>query len=730
MEYISASSVSESDPGGKAELTVWNRLKRCFDADERGVLYHQYPIVANDGDQFDRKPDFVLLHDEIGLVVLECKGYTIDQIERIEGDTWVLQNITQRTASPLEQARGQGHQLRDHFKREPALRSDTGNCCIAMTPIVVLPKIDRSEWNDRGFSGPSEPRIITGDELGPVTLRDRLASFPDFGSLSDTQYETARNVLACGQVLSTNDGQPRENPRTKAEYYDTVTQGIRGLDKDQEKIGLRIPPGPQQIRGIAGSGKTVLIAMKAARMLADPDDWETVHDEYPRIAVTFSTKSLYEHITELVERFYQLFTGQSLNDAEADIDIIHGWGGHKTGNGVYYQIANATPGATYRNYTEANDAFPDATDLQEAVAAEVRLNEHIPELWDAILIDEAQDFGPEFLNMCREALTDANRLIWAYDEAQDLGSLEAPSPKNVFGTDGDGELIMDLSGTYKNGPQKTYIMRKCYRAPRSLILTAHTLGMGLKRAERPVQTITRQKGWNNLGYEIDGDFRKIGSEAVLTRPTDNSPHPLQGVIDPSSLLSHRSFATKEDELQWVATQIRNDIFEEGLEPEQILVIPLSGQRREGDKNKNYVRDTLGDYLSQDDIGLNATWEHKNKQFTKPGMITLARINRAKGNEAASVYVLGADSVTEETWRGQEIQRRNQLFVALTRSRAWCSITGTTPTAPMHEEIEATLAEVQQQEPRISFDVPDATEVDNELETDTTDLENAAIDDYL
>lgn len=730
MEYISASSVSESDPGGEAELTVWNRLKRCFDTEERGVLYHQYPIIEKGGNRFDRKPDFVLLHDKIGLVVLECKGYTIDHIEQIKGDTWHLKNMTQRTASPLEQARSQGHYLLSYFQREKELCSDTGQCCVVMNPIVVLPNIERAEWEDRGFSGPSAPRIITGDELGAVTLRDRLGSLPNFGSLSESEYRTARDVLSCGQVISGTHGHPPENPQTKSEQYESVTTGIRGLDVDQQKIGLKIPPGPQQIRGIAGSGKTVLIAMKAARMLADPDDWETVDAEYPRIALTFSTKSLYDHITELVERFYQRFSGQSLSESKIGIDIIHGWGGNKAGDGVYYQIANETPGVKYRNYGEAQRAFPDADDKQEAVASEVRLTENIPELWDAMLIDEAQDFGPEFLNMCREALTDANRLIWAYDEAQDLGSLEAPSPKNVFGTDENGEPILDLSGTYKNGPQKTHIMRKSYRAPRSLILTAHVLGMGLKREEGPIQTITRQDGWNNLGYEIDGDFRKIGSEAVLSRPTENSPHPLQGGIEPESLLTHRSFAAKEDELRWVAEQIRSDIFEEGLEPEQILVIPLSGEQREGKKSKEYVRATLSDYLNQDDIELNHTWQEDNKKFSEPGKVTLARINRAKGNEAASVYVLGVDSTTEEEWRGEEAQRRNELFVALTRSRAWCSITGTRPEAPMHEEIKATFEEVQQEEPRISFEVPDSKNLDNELETDTEELVNAGLDDFL
>jgi len=728
VDYISASSVSESDSGGEAELTVWNRLKRCFGTDEEGILYHQYPIIEKGGNRFDHKPDFVLLHKELGLVILECKAYSIENIEQIESDTWKLRNMTQRTASPLEQARQQGFHLMSFFQREPELRSG-GNCAVSMSPIVILPNIDRNEWESRGFTGPSSPRVITGDELGPVTLRNRIGSLPASEPLTQSQYEAARDVLSCGQAISGVHGTPTEDPEIKGEYYDQVTTGIRGFDQNQQEIGMQIPDGPQQIRGIAGSGKTVLVAMKAARMISDPADWTETKQEDIRIALTFSTQSLYNQLTELVERFYQQFSGQSLDEAAATIDIIHAWGGNRTGEGIYYRLANEIDDVPARTYPEAKDAFPDADDYQEAVAAELRETGMVPSRWDAILVDEAQDFGPEFLNLCREALTDANRLIWAYDEAQDLGSLKAPSPTNVFGTDENGDPVLDLSGTYKNGPQKTHIMRRSYRAPRSLLMAAHALGMGLKRDEGPVQTITRQDGWENLGYEIDADFRKSGSKAVLTRPKSNSPHPLQDTVSPSDLLTHHSFSSKLDEIEWVAEQIRLDIFEQGLDPEQLLVIPLAGKKRQGEKNREYVAAELRDELTGSDIIVNSVWDGDKKVFNVPGEVTVSGINRAKGNEAASVYLLGVDSVTEETWRGSALQRRNQLFVGLTRSRAWCSLTGTSPDTAIHSEINSVFGAIQQTEPTLSFSVPDSGAVDNELEADTEGMENASIDQF-
>lgn len=148
----------------------------------------------------------------------------------------------------------------------------------------------------------------------------------------------------------------------------------------------------------------------------------------------------------------------------------------------------------YKNYSLASREYPDADDLQEPMIKEVLEAGDIPQIWDDIPVDEAQDFGPKFLNMCREAITEENRLIWAYDEAQDLSSLTAPSRKNVFGVDEDGNAVFDLSGQYRGEPQETFVMRKSHRAPRLLLMLAHTIGMGLKREDDPVQAITRQDG--------------------------------------------------------------------------------------------------------------------------------------------------------------------------------------------------------------------------------------------
>jgi superfamily I DNA and RNA helicase len=713
MDFI-ASTVEDSEPGAEAELEVWERLKEAFSGEDYGVAYHKYPVIDKGGNRFDHEPDIVLLHRKYGLVVVEVKGYQIDHIDRIEGHTWRLQNIAQETAKPHEQARNQANFLRSFFVREPELVGDRG-CKIPVNQLVALPNITRTEWEEAGFDGPAAPRVITADELTPAPLRAAFEDLKTFGPLDRDELRAGLDVLSCGQPISGASLPPIENPETKSDHYEQVVEGLNGLDLQQQEIGVQIPPGPQQIRGIAGSGKTVLLAMKAARMHEKHPDWD--------IVFTFYTKSLYDHLTELVSRFYEHFT-----DSEPNFDklhVMHAWGGEKAGGGVYYRLATQSK-TKFRTYSTAKTEFSD-TDLEPFEGCCKRLLDYgdIEEQFDAILIDEAQDFSPAFFNMCREALRDPERLIWAYDEAQNLSSLSAPSPINIFGTDESGEPALDLRGQYKRGIQKSQIMRKAYRAPRNVLMVAHAFGMGLKREGGPVQTITRQEGWRNIGYQVEADFRRYGSEATITRKKAQSPHPLQDVEEAEPFVKCRGFTSKQDEVEWVAEQIHEDVNQGGLDPEQVMVIPL------GPNGRGHAHYMLREELEEYDIDINCVWNNNDhKEFAKEGEVTVPRINRAKGNEAASVYVMSVEAVENDDRNKGPVQRRNEAFVAITRSRAWCTISGQLDgRKAMFDELHDVIAEANRENPEISFEVPDPQSLEHELEEDTEEYDDASLTDF-
>ena len=743
MEFV-ASGLAATHAGVDAEDEVWTCLKAAFGSEVDGVAFRRYPVVDEADGRFDRELDVVALTREHGLVVLEVKGFTSEQIDRIEGERWVLSGTSQDVAAPYTQVREQGFRLLSHFTKEPSLMDRRANCVVAMHPVVVLPNVTREEWIARGFDDlPAAPRIIAGDELTPAALRERFRSLPDTEALSASEYADARAVLSGGQPISgerfptergdapgdggsgdgTNavasaaeDGASSVGP-TRGSLFEEIESGLKRLDEAQERFGLQVPDGPQQVRGIAGSGKSIVLAQKAAGMHARNPEW--------RIVLTFQTRALYDAVREAVERYYAYF-------ADGDVDwsrlqVMHAWGG-KTSRGLYYDAAQAA-GVAPRTFPDARAAFADADGGLLANCCEEVLESGRPqERYDAVLVDEAQDFDPGFLRLCRAVLKPPKRLVWAYDEAQSLQTLEAPSPTAVFGTDDAGDPVVDLQGQYEGGVQKSVVMRKAYRTPRPVLLTAHALGMGLLREAGAVQALTTQRGWESLGYEVErGDFRRHGEPVEVVRPDEHSPHPLRDREAARPFLSVTRARSRAGEVQHVADAVARDVHEQGVPAEEMLVVPLGdvGESRE-------FGDRLRDALAERGVDSNRVWTGDVDDFREDGAVTVSRINRAKGNEAASVHVACVDRVADDDRRADLVTRRNELFVGLTRTQAWASLSGVDHA--VFDEIERVREQATGPFPALEFPAPTPDDLDRRMGEDAADGRergdgNATLDDF-
>ncbi|MFD1645863.1 NERD domain-containing protein [Haloarchaeobius litoreus] len=712
MEFI-ASGEGGDHAGVDAERTVWRAVTRAFGPGDRGVAYWRYPIVSPDRASFDREADFVLLHEEFGLVVVECKGYRLDHVAAIEGDRWRLQGTRQSTATPYTQARDHGFRLLNHLDGEPALSDERGNPTVPANFLVALPNVERDAWDERFGSLPSAPPVLTADELTPGGLRDRLAGTAG-GPLDAATYGAARAVLSGGQPISGDarpevaDGPSPEDASTKAELYEHVAGGLKRLDAKQEAIGLQIPDGPQQIRGIAGSGKSVLLAQKAAQMHARHPDW--------RVVVTFQTRSLYPTVIETIRRYHEHYTGE---DPDWDrLQVLHGWGG-RTRRGLYYEVAQAT-GVEPRTYGDARSAFDRADgDLLAQCCDEVLDAGPVPERYDAILVDEAQDFEPPFFRLAYAALEPPKRLVWAYDEAQSLQTLSAPRPTDLFGTDPDGTPRVDLQGSYEGGVQKSQVMRTAYRTPRPVLMLAHVFGMGLLRDGGAVQALTTQSGWEDIGYEVEGDFRQYGSPVTLRRPAEHSPHPLAGVDAARPFVVTETFADRGAELDAVADAVRRDVTRHGLAPERIAVVVLGPVHDSRDWGES-----LADRLRRRTVEPNLVWDGDPDVFDREGAVTISRVNRAKGNQAAQVYIVGLDTVADGSRSADLVQRRNEAFVALTRTKAWCTLTGVdrddAPTDRLFSEFDEAVAGTTGRPPVVTFPAPEPANLQRTMVDATLD----------
>jgi len=676
--------------GEVGEQKAWDTVRDAF-ADRDCIGYWRYPIFSKVG-KSRKEPDILIADSQLGLVVIEIKSVTIDQILTISGHRWEFQNFYTASSNPYEQAENQLFALLGYCDREPTLRRRvTGRA------IICLPLITEEQWYQSGFYQlPSCPPLIFQDHLRPsvslggsfVKLIEQTIPVIKGCHLAVEQWQLLQAVISGTPVFRNQRSsllyqQRKHNTskQTRANILAEVRQSLSAYDLQQEHIGKAIPPGPQRIRGIAGSGKTVLLCQKAAHMHLKHPDWD--------IAFVFFSRSLYHQIIAQLDKWLRRFSSGEVrySPKNSKLRSLHAWGA-KSQPGLYSSICQA---AGIQRLTANDTQSKQPNEALAEVCAHLLHNTVVPTLYDAILIDEGQDLMVDdqlkfqgkqpFYWMAYQALRpvdtaqpEQRRLIWGYDEAQSLESLKIPHASELFGE----ELGHLVTGQYSGGIRKSEIMQRCYRTPGPILTAAHGIGMGLLRRGGMLTGITRAEDWRAIGYEVTGCFIP-GQQITLKRPPENSPN-LVPQIWQGPVLELIAYRSRQEELTALANNIIYNLRHDGLKPSREILVIILGSGFEAMKLETAVAEFL---ISQGiDIYIPSTVDcnilkaekaHYNpNKFWCEGGVTVTRIHRAKGNEADMVYLVGLDNIAKDE---SNLQLRNQLFVALTRSKAWAKLSG-------------------------------------------------------
>lgn len=669
----------------KGQRLAWNYLKRAFEGDE-GIAYYRYPVFTGRGSE-RREPDFLVVTRRFGIWVFECKGARLDNIEEINGQEWVMRRWYAERMSPVQQTEDQMFEVKALVERDRALRS----LGIVFDYRVLLPFISPSEWDASGFAANPSARgvVLVGEQMDRPGLRSELrehglAHMPE---LTDAQWEQLKAVFR-GEV---SQGEPRSVPAaaptaSPLRVIHAVESRLRQLDEAQERVAQEAPEGPQRIRGLAGTGKTVLLARRAARLHAAHPDWD--------IGFVFFSRALYQQVRGLVDRSYRDLTTDAVDPDR--LRVWHAWGG-KDLTGLYREAAlrweqrplNLNDAKRALGSAHAGPAgFEWVCDQLEAALENVEVEPFL----DALLIDEGQDLPMSFYRIAYRALRPPHRLYWAYDEAQGIGNLIVPRAGEIFGNHDDGRARVDLSGAYSSGIQKAHNLNRCYRTPAAVLSVAHAFNMGLQRDGGPLQGVTTRNEWELLGYRVEGDFSNAsvaaGNEITLERSADACGHPLDdeafGMRDARrGQLEIVPVATEAEIATTVVAGIRADL-DAGLEPHDLLVVTLHGAKP--------AAATLHRALEAAGIPAFVAGDDKERSsFRRTGYVTVSTIWRAKGNEAWKVYAVGLQVADAGRCADvqEELVKRNQAFVALTRAKIWCVAVGTA--GPAMSELAALAA---------------------------------------
>jgi superfamily I DNA and RNA helicase len=398
--------------------------------------------------------------------------------------------------------------------------------------------------------------------------------------------------------------------------------------------------------------------------------------------VTFNTRSLKKQFENLITTFV-------LEQANAEPDwekvrILNAWGapGGKDRAGIYYEFCK-DHGVEYFDYRSARTKFAGNREFEGVCEIALESAKQFSPKYDAIFVDEAQDFAPNFLFLCYELLKAPKRLVYAYDELQNLGIRSLPPMEEIFGANADGSPRVVLHPVEPGKPKQDIILDTCYRNSRPVLTTAHALGFGIYRKKGLVQIFENSHLWLDVGYKVARGELEDGKDVALQRTPESSPEWLEKHSTTEDLISFEVFDSDEAQTARLIEGIAENLTTDELLPDDIIVInpdPLTTKGAVGVARRTLMQMGVNSNL--------AGVTNSADSFSEPGTVTFTGIFRAKGNEAAMVYIINAQDCFSAFLPRDLARVRNRLFTAITRSKAWVRVLGVgSQMAALKEEFE-------------------------------------------
>lgn len=591
-----------------------------------GLILYKFPSIK----ELDKKavtPDILISHPKLGIVLIITASVQVFRNGEYDQFIDKLEMIDNYIFTAL--------------MRNRALKQNARNLKFAISTIGYCPNlIEDVDAENIYLSSNVVLNFLKSieEDCTEDVLQDAIA----------TLEQATAIIKPKERILEENDN------NTKARLLREIETQVARFDDEQRLSALTLLNGPQRIRGLAGSGKTIILCLKAAHLhMLDPD---------AIILYTFYTRSLYDYIKQLITRFYMKMTDGQIPDFDNKVHVMHAWGGARV-PGVYYNACRAN-GILPISYGEAKGHGNAFKYVCEQFIERTKYN--ACKMYDYVLMDEAQDFDVSFYQLCRSVVKD-DHLIWCYDEVQNIFDVILQNPKETFANEYDPNGI-DLLSEQKKHPllRNDIVLHKSYRNVKKILVLAVALGFGIYN-DKLIQSLENNEHWEDLGFTVlEGDCSK--EEKVIIKRND-SASPL--VIEDKKIKDYIQYyeaPTFVDELDWVAENIKSAINVDKLRPEDIAVICLD------ERNVFNYFNGLEGRLAADSIGVyNVVDRDYVKGFYKEGKVTLSSVFKAKGNEAAMVFVVGCDIFDSQ----KDLRTmRNKVFTAFTRAKIWLRVSGT------------------------------------------------------
>lgn len=335
------------------EEKVLRMLKKLYTNAEHEVYIYVQQIVSG------KRPDFIIFDSKRGIGIIEVKDWSIGYIKELSKTEAILENGKDR--NPL-------YQVKTYYKIINGLLCTNEDIDVMdnIFGIAMLVDLSESDIINGGFKEylNQPPMIcITSDKMSLIGLDD-LFNFNDIHIKEDTLIQLRTTLFPEIKIVK----------RDEDEGSNKVD--IKALDESQESFARRIPLGNYMVSGIPGSGKTVMLMARAVHLVKENPNWNV-------LILTYN-KSLRKKLKSNLDKLARDINN-NLFHKDINIDNIEILNFHQ----LTYRLTN---GMKKPSNIDSNDWW-NINVVEEA-------SKIASPQYDAILIDEYQDFRDNWIKLC------------------------------------------------------------------------------------------------------------------------------------------------------------------------------------------------------------------------------------------------------------------------------------------------------------------------------------------
>lgn len=391
------------------------------------------------------RPDFVILNPKTGIAVFEVKDWNLDAMiyyfKSQPGKPPVLmakkdgKEFSRQSDNPVEKVYRYKKEIYDLYC--PRLRRSSGLALI--TAGVIFPFADDNRVETLFYPSREFRGMLGYEKYYPISGMKALQSgdlskvFPE-GKKTSSYYmnsEMAKDLKSwlVEPDFSSTQRTPLELDETQKEYATT-----------------RTTTGYRRIKGSAGSGKSLVLAARAAQLASEGKDV---------LVVTYNIM-LWHYLRDMAVRWIP--TGNVNMRGDITWLNFHSWCKRVCQESDYEEEYKAIWRRHHMDEDEMITTGKDITSPLDEVSKLVGSiidvdNEEIVKKYDAILVDEGQDFLPEWWNILRKVCKKNGEMLLVADATQDIyGTAKSWTDQAMIGAGFKGEWAK-LKFSYRMPPK-------------------------------------------------------------------------------------------------------------------------------------------------------------------------------------------------------------------------------------------------------------------------------------